>query len=244
MNATKQVRQDLALEQLSLNRVQEQLDQGVIQPSTYLSLPDVEKLYVRKVLFERLSSTAAAKYIAEKVNALGSYQYDAMALEIEYRLNPRIQSAIKEIMAVKDIEFSSILQDKARLAMDVTAHIMLNSKNEELRLKAADSITRAAMTDLTSKRSKTVDIKQTKTETSIKWNIQVANKDNLILPDEQFMDATVQDFAQRPDKKESRDEISINMESNDSMIIPPEADLEEEILDEWDAIEHDQDDEE
>ena len=227
---SKQLREDVTLEQLSLTRVQKQLDEGAIQPSAYMSLPDIKKLYVRKVLFERKSSSVAAKFIAEKVNKLSDFQYDAVDLEIEYRMDPAIQSAIREITLVKDMEFSAILQDKSRLAIDVTTNIMLNSENEELKLKAADSILRAGMSDLNSKRSKAgIEIKQSKTSTTINWNIQVADKE-IVLPDQSYLDATIQDF----DKTTGKKKDSMILEADDSMTIPPEEEFIMEEKDPWD----------
>lgn len=181
-----------AINELSLQKVKEQLVKGEIRPSAFEALDGHEQLYVKYVVFEKRSPEVACDLISKKLFEINpSVLIEPSELRLRYMLDPRIKKAIHELLSARDIEESLIIQSRSNLAQSIIAGLMVNSESEEIRLRAATEIMKHAAADYKNKRAKTqIDKKVTNVDATVVWEIRQYDK-NEELPSENIIDATI-----------------------------------------------------
>lgn len=183
-----------ALEHVSLSNVKRGIESGKMVPTAFSELTAPEKLYVKLLSFERRSPEEACRIIAKKLNAAGSpVEFVPEELLAQYMYSPKIKASMLEIVRIRDDEFSLQIQQSGRVAESILSNLMLNSQDEEIKLKAASKVVDIAAKDYADKRAKTkIEINQHNTSNVIEWQIHTYDKKSEeALKEQQVIDATV-----------------------------------------------------
>lgn len=182
-----------AIRATSLTKVKQQIESGDMVPSTFRSLTGPKQMYVKLVTFERRSPEEACRILARKLTAAGSpVPITPEELRTEYMLDRDIKRAIKEIVHIRDDEYSLSIQSAGRMAQGILQNLMVNSGDEEIQLKAASKVADLAAKDYQDKRGKMkIDVSQTTREERVVWDIRTTDEKSMVLPSQNVIDATV-----------------------------------------------------